>query len=717
MNKAIYFLFLQLYFCIVGFSQIPKLISYQAVITNNDGSAYRNKNVSFKFAIQRFGNDVYTEQHDNIITSPLGQVNLNIGQGNRLSGDYNAIDWADGAYSVRTDIRLEGNSFFELYSNTDFKSVPYALQAEKAKNGVNKMVFQNWDNRLVINDNISVDLSPLKSGSQNYVAGNGININGNQIEARDPDPQNELQQINLSGNRLSLSQNGGEVTLPTGQSYTQGSGITISGNQISANDNSPNNEIQSLSLDAAQRKLSISNGNTVDFTPILGGGNLWRQDASNIYFNTGNVGIGVLNNTQYKLLVEGSPNNKGIQTNGEISFITNTSAKPEMILRNGAIQRRNNNANSYLELNPDGGRVSIGKYNLPDNKFPVNAYVTGLVDGGLLVTSGGGSNVYGGLFKTTIGGQMNISDRVRIECLDNYSSVNRFLMVDNGPNANFYNNNNIELISGATNGSTNVTPSIMMRYQGKAIADIQVQSTGSGLSASRSGAFRAYNSDGNEALYLGTTTRNNINTVPQVLGYNKYNGQGTPSTAFNLKADDSGGLFELSKSGGKIVSILKTDNNGGRLEIFSNTSTTSRGALWINAAGDAVLSAQIKNFVIQHPKDNSSVITYASIEGPEAGAYDRGIYTLVNGEAFIKYSEVFGLVINPNTVTITLTPHSVETFGLAVVEKTSEGFRVKELKGGKGNFTFDWEVKGVRKGYENYKDVQLKSDYFGLSKN
>ena len=705
--------------CIVHFcmAQIPKIMSYQAVITNNDGSAYRNKNVSFKFAIQRFGNDVYTEQHDNIITSPLGQVNLNIGQGNRLSGDYNAIDWADGAYSVRTDIRLEGNSFFELYSNTDFKSVPYALIADKAKNGVNKMVFQNWDNRLVINDNISVDLSPLKSGSQSYVAGNGININGNQIEARDPDPQNELQQINLSGNRLSLSQNGGEVTLPTGQTYTQGSGITISGNQISANDNSPDNEFQLLSLDASQRKLSISNGNTVDFTPILGGGNLWKQDASNIYFNTGNVGIGVLNNTQYKLLVEGSPNNKGIQTNGEISLITNTSAKPEMILRNGAIQRRNNNANSYLELNPDGGRVSIGKYNLPDNKFPVNAYVSGLVDGGLLVTSGSGTSVYGGFFKTTIGGQMNISDRVRIECLDNYSSVNRFLMVDNGPNANFYNNNNIELISGATNGSTFVTPSIMMRYQGKPIADIQVQSAGNGVSASRSGAFRVYNSDGNEALYLGTTTRNNINTVPQVLGYNKYNGQGTPTTAFNLKADDSGGLFELSKPGGKIVSILKTDNNGGRLEIFSNTSSTSRGALWINAAGDAVLSAQIKNFVIQHPKDKSSVITYASLEGPEAGAYDRGTYTLVNGEAFIKYSEVFGIVINPNTVTITLTPLSSETYGLAVVEKTNDGFRVKELKGGKGDFSFDWEVKGVRKGYENYKDVQLKSDYFSLPNN
>jgi hypothetical protein len=48
--------------------------------------------------------------------------------------------------------------------------------------------------------------------------------------------------------------------------------------------------------------------------------------------------------------------------------------------------------------------------------------------------------------------------------------------------------------------------------------------------------------------------------------------------------------------------------------------------------------------------------------------------------------------------------------GLAVVEKTEKGFKVKELMKGKGNYQFDWEVKGVRKGYEDYKVVRDKEE-------
>jgi hypothetical protein len=46
---------------------------------------------------------------------------------------------------------------------------------------------------------------------------------------------------------------------------------------------------------------------------------------------------------------------------------------------------------------------------------------------------------------------------------------------------------------------------------------------------------------------------------------------------------------------------------------------------------------------------------------------------------------------------------------VGVVEKNPKGIRVKELKGGKGNFAFDWEVKGVRKGYEDFKVIQDKN--------
>jgi hypothetical protein len=47
-------------------------------------------------------------------------------------------------------------------------------------------------------------------------------------------------------------------------------------------------------------------------------------------------------------------------------------------------------------------------------------------------------------------------------------------------------------------------------------------------------------------------------------------------------------------------------------------------------------------------------------------------------------------------MTVVVTPHSADSYGLAVTKKMAEGFYVKELASGKGNFSFDWEVKAQR---------------------
>ncbi|HMS28415.1 MAG TPA: hypothetical protein PKD32_01050 [Saprospiraceae bacterium] len=122
----------------------------------------------------------------------------------------------------------------------------------------------------------------------------------------------------------------------------------------------------------------------------------------------------------------------------------------------------------------------------------------------------------------------------------------------------------------------------------------------------------------------------------------------------------------------------------------------------------SIVNANVKNFWMDHPKDPTKEIWYASLEGPEAGAYERGTFTLVNGEAFVPFSDHFENVINPSTLTIQMTPLSADSEGLAVIEKTPKGFRVRELRKGTGNYKVDWEAKGVRAGYENYKVVRTK---------
>ena len=137
----------------------------------------------------------------------------------------------------------------------------------------------------------------------------------------------------------------------------------------------------------------------------------------------------------------------------------------------------------------------------------------------------------------------------------------------------------------------------------------------------------------------------------------------------------------------------------------------SKAGIFVNAAGQGVVFADVKNFVMDHPGRADKKIVYASLEGPEAAAYLRGTARLANGETQVTFPQHFQYVINSNTMTVVLTPLSADSKGLAVIDKSENGFVVKELQKGNGNYAFDWEVKAVRSGYENYIPVRDSSEF------
>ncbi|MCC6279260.1 MAG: tail fiber domain-containing protein [Saprospiraceae bacterium] len=156
------------------------------------------------------------------------------------------------------------------------------------------------------------------SGGSTYTAGAGINITGtapNQtiVNAGDLSTTNELQTLSLNGSQLTLSNSGGTVTLPTGNTYTAGTGIGITGSapnftitNLGDADKSPTNEIQTLSLTGSTLEISGASS-PIDLGALMTASNVWKPagvGGVHIYnANTNNVLIGTNTSTTGKLQV------------------------------------------------------------------------------------------------------------------------------------------------------------------------------------------------------------------------------------------------------------------------------------------------------------------------------------------------------------------------------------------------------------------------------
>ncbi len=158
----------------ISVAQAPAAFKYQAVARDATGAVMANKSVSFRIHIVQgtvTGAIVYTERH-NTNTNEYGLVNLEIGKGTVGMGTFSGINWGVDEHFLKVEMDPNGGNSFHLMGTSQLLSVPYALHAKTVENDL-------------VND-------------------------------ADADPGNELQELQLAGNNLSLTRGGGTVTLPGG---------------------------------------------------------------------------------------------------------------------------------------------------------------------------------------------------------------------------------------------------------------------------------------------------------------------------------------------------------------------------------------------------------------------------------------------------------------------------------------------------------------------
>ena len=120
-----------------SFGQAPEGFKYQAVVRDAGNTILNNQAVGMRMTIQQGsigGTTVYQETFAPT-TNGYGLVNLEIGSGTVVSGDFTTIDWANGPYFIETAVDITGGTSYAVMGTSQLMSVPYALYAKTSGNG------------------------------------------------------------------------------------------------------------------------------------------------------------------------------------------------------------------------------------------------------------------------------------------------------------------------------------------------------------------------------------------------------------------------------------------------------------------------------------------------------------------------------------------------------------------------------------------------------
>ncbi|MBT8326756.1 MAG: Ig-like domain-containing protein, partial [Bacteroidia bacterium] len=117
-----------------SFGQTTQSFHYQSILRDLTGTVVSNEDLGIQVSIiQTFPN--YDTVYAELFTKNSGfsgQIDLAVGQGDSISGDYNSIKWGQGSFVIDVAIALGGGSNYTITNTQPLTSVPYSIWSNTA---------------------------------------------------------------------------------------------------------------------------------------------------------------------------------------------------------------------------------------------------------------------------------------------------------------------------------------------------------------------------------------------------------------------------------------------------------------------------------------------------------------------------------------------------------------------------------------------------------
>jgi len=224
--------------------------------------------------------------------------------------------------------------------------------------------------------------------------------------------------------------------------------------------------------------------------------------------------------------------------------------------------------------------------------------------------------------------------------------------------------------------------------------------TYSGPGFAKQGLNYTYGPNGNVSTSIGS------NSLTPNLGALIVFNEAARTRVIHTVVADAGYSSLYGPKGNSIVTLSSVGGkpNHGLVSVHDEAKN-SKAYMYVDPQGNGIVGANLMNADLYksyiYLKDSNLYVSNTALQGAEAASYIRGTAQLVNGKVEVVLPDYFAKTVSGNKITVMLTPLSADSKGIAVLNKTSGGFVAQELFGGSGNYEFDYEVKGIKKGYEN----------------